>query len=213
MIDPGGDPATELAEADQVAIPLALPPHRLRPRPTPLQARRLDRLSRAAHRFHRHAHHPLCDRYAPELLRLRWRSRRIYLCRGCTLATLGALLGTAAGLVLASPTTALASLVAATLLVLPTIVTPRRLPKLVTRLVPAALFALAITSSIVAHRWLLAAIAITLVAGLRLLYGRRGGDRTPCTTCPERTASPCSGFVQIVRREQAFQRLARRLLR
>ena len=33
--------------------------------------RKIDRLSRAAHRFHRFAHHPLCERYAGEVIRHR----------------------------------------------------------------------------------------------------------------------------------------------
>ena len=35
----------------------------------PQLARRLDRLSVAAHRFHRWAHHPLCTEYEGEVLR------------------------------------------------------------------------------------------------------------------------------------------------
>ena len=86
------------------------------------------------------------------------------------------------------------------------------MPKLVSRLVPAALFALALTTSLLAWRLALTGAAVALVVGLRLLYGRRGGDRSPCETCPERTLSPCSGFAPIVSREQAFQRVVRRLL-
>ncbi|HEY0193115.1 MAG TPA: hypothetical protein VGC42_18485 [Kofleriaceae bacterium] len=208
-------PAELLAEAEQVPIPLARP--RDRPRPTPRQARRIDRLSRAAHRFHRHAHHPLCDRYAGEVLRVRWRGRRVYLCRGCSFAVIGGLAGGVAGLGLAAvgrggAAIALGALIAGALLLIPTVVSPRRLPKLVTRLAPAALLALGLTVGFLAHRWLVLALAGAAVIGLRGLYGRRGGDRSPCTDCPERMASPCSGFVQIVRREQAFQRVARRLL-
>lgn len=208
MIDPGADPADPLAEAEQIAIPLARPP--IRPRPTPGQARRIDRLSRAAHRFHRHAHHPLCDRYGGEVLRVGWRGRRVYLCRGCSFAVIGGLLGGAAGLIAADVSRV--ALIAGTLLMIPTIASKRRVPKLISRLVPAALFALSLISSVRAHRWIVAALAVLVVAGLRWLYGKRGGDRTPCVTCPERDASPCSGFVQIVRRERAFQRLARRWL-
>ncbi|HET7506361.1 MAG TPA: hypothetical protein VFK02_35320 [Kofleriaceae bacterium] len=182
----------------------------LRPRLTPGQARRIDRLSRRAHRFHRFAHHPLCDRYAGEVVRV---GRRVRLCRGCALAVAGGLAGGATGLVLgASSGAALAALAAATLLLVPTVASRRRLPKLVTRLAPAALFALAITTSVLAWQPLISALAIALIGGLRVLYGRRGGDRTPCQTCPERTLSPCSGFAPIVRREQAFQRVVRRML-
>jgi len=205
---PGADPADALAEAEQIAIPVMRPP--LRPRPTPSQARRIDRLSRAAHRFHRHAHHPLCDRYAGEVLRIRWRGRRLYLCRGCSFAAIGGVIGGAVGL--SAPDVSLVALIAGTALLVPTIASKWRLSKLISRWIPAALFALALVGSLRAQRWVVAAIVMLVVGGLRWLYGKRGGDRTPCVTCPERDASPCSGFVQIVRREQAFQRLARRWL-
>ena len=58
-----------------------------------------------------------------------------------------------------------------------------------------------------AGRWVAA-----IVVGLRILYGKRGADRTPCTTCPERELSPCSGFAPIVSRERAVQRVARSIL-
>lgn len=204
MIAPVPDPVP-----DPEPVPL-IPVRGLRPRLTPGQARRIDRLSRRAHRFHRFAHHPLCDRYAGEVVRV---GRRVRLCRGCALAVAGGLAGGATGLVLgASSGAALAALAAATLLLVPTVASRRRLPKLVTRLAPAALFALAITTSVLAWQPLISALAIALIGGLRVLYGRRGGDRTPCQTCPERTLSPCSGFAPIVRREQAFQRVVRRML-
>jgi hypothetical protein len=194
---------------DPEPVPL-IPVRGLRPRPTPGQARRIDRLSRRAHRFHRHAHHPLCGRYAAEVIRV---GRRVRLCRGCTLAVAGGLAGGAIGLVVtASASVALGALAVATLLLVPTVVSKRRLPKLVARLAPAALFALAITTSVLAWQPLVTALAVALVGGMRVLYGRRGGDRTPCQTCPERELSPCSGFAPIVRREQAFQRVVRRLL-
>ncbi|HEU4735084.1 MAG TPA: hypothetical protein VFT22_44640 [Kofleriaceae bacterium] len=183
----------------------------LRPRLAPGQARRIDRLSRRAHRFHRFAHHPMCNRYAGEVIRV---GRRVRLCRGCTLAVAGGLAGGLAGLVIGASTgAALGAIAAATLLLAPTVVSKRRMPKPVTRLAPAALFALAVTTSIRAWQPLVGALAIALVGGLRVLYGRRGGDRTPCEACPERTMSPCSGFAPIVRREQAFQRVVRSILR
>ncbi|MFL5271282.1 MAG: hypothetical protein ACJ79E_04370, partial [Anaeromyxobacteraceae bacterium] len=62
---------------------------------SPALARRLDRLARQAHRFHRFAHHPLCDAYAGEVLRV---PRRTVVCRGCALAAAGVVAGAAAGL-------------------------------------------------------------------------------------------------------------------
>src|ERR1700760_868287 len=71
--------------------------------PTPT-ARLVDRLARRAHAFHRFAHHPLCDRYASELIPL---GRRARLCRGCACAAIGALLGTGSALALQPPARAL----------------------------------------------------------------------------------------------------------
>jgi hypothetical protein len=185
-------------------------PYAVRPPMPRAIARRIDRLARGAHRFHRFAHHPLCDRYAGEVVRL---GRRTRLCRGCTLAAIGGLVGAGAGLWIgAAPTAALGALGAGAALLVPTLASRRRWPKAVTRLAPAALFALAWTSAVLARAWLVAGLAMAVVGGLRVLYGRRGGDRSPCQACPERTASPCSGFAPIVRREQAMQRVVRRWL-
>lgn len=188
------------------ALPIAVIPRGIRPRPSPGQARRIDRLSRRAHRFHRFAHHPLCGRYADEVVRIGKRTR---LCRGCAFGVLGGLAGGVAGLV-APGTSPFIALAAGTALLVPTIASRRRLPKLVTRFAPAACFALSLTTSALAWHPLPFVLALLIVVGLRVLYGRRGGDRSPCQTCPERDASPCSGFAPIVRREQAFQRVIRR---
>lgn len=182
----------------------------LRPRLLPAQARRIDRLSRRAHRFHRYAHHPLCGRYTGEVIRV---GRRVRLCRGCTFTVAGGLAGGLAGLAVdASTSVALAAVAAAAVLLVPTVVSKHRVPKLATRLLPAALFALALTTSVLAWQPIIVAATLVLIGGLRILYGRRGGDRSPCETCPERTLSPCSGFARIVSREQAFQRVVRRWL-
>jgi hypothetical protein len=66
---------------------------------------RLDRLARRAHAFHRFAHHPLCDRYAGELIVLRGRTR---ICRGCCYAAIGSLLGVLLGACLSVPSWPLA---------------------------------------------------------------------------------------------------------
>ncbi len=68
----------------------------------PELARRIDGLARAAHRFHRYAHHPLCAAYAGEVFRL---GRRTRLCRGCTLVAIGAIAGALAAALLPAPGT------------------------------------------------------------------------------------------------------------
>lgn len=184
--------------------------------PKPL-ARRLDRLSRRAHAFHRFAHHPLCGRYGAEVLRL----GRCRLCRGCTFAALGGLAGLGAGLVLglALPRPALPALLAAlagaALLALASL-RGWRGGKLATRFLPAALLAWAGTAALrhpsAAGLTAVAGAALGLALGLRA-YRRRGPDRHPCEGCPEGPpGSGCPGFAPIRRRERAFQRLAGRWL-
>ena len=169
-------------------------------------ARYIDRLARRAPLFHRYAHHPLCGRYAGEVLRI----GRTRLCRGCTFAVLGGVAGGVAGLVIGgSPLVAAAALVAGTALLVASLYL--RPPKLVTRFSPALLAALAMTSGVLATNlagFAVAAASLAIVVLLRVLYGRRGPDRTPCTTCPERELEPCSGYAPIVSRERAFQRVA-----
>ncbi len=172
----------------------------------------LARLSRRAHHFHRFAHHPLCGNYAGEVIRI----GKTRLCRGCSYAIAGGLAGGLAGLVLGASTgIPVIATAAGAACLLATLWSRRRVTKLWTRLVPAALFALAITCGVlelhpVGITAALAAVAI--VVGLRVLYGKRGPDRSPCTTCPERALQPCSGFAPIVSRERAFQRVVRTLI-
>jgi hypothetical protein len=194
-----------------IVIPAARPPLRSIDRKT---RRAIDQLSRRAHRFHRFAHHPLCGNYAGEVLRI----GRTRLCRGCSYAIVGGLaggvvalaVGTATAVPVLAPVSSLA--VATTLLAVSMRVRPT---KLVTRFAPAVLVAFAITCGV---RELgpfgiaLALAAIAIVGGLRVLYGKRGPDRSPCTTCPERGLQPCSGFAPIVARERAFQRVVRKLI-
>jgi hypothetical protein len=178
-------------------------------------ARDLDRLSRRAHRFHRFAHHPLCDRYAGERVQL----GKVRLCRGCTFAVTGGLVGGFVGLAIgASESAAAIAMTIATALLLGTLWSKRklRIAKTWTRLVPAGLYALAITCGVLASTPLGIAIAsasAAIVVLMRVLYGKRGADRTPCTTCPELGRAPCSGFARIVSRELAFRRVADRRLR
>jgi hypothetical protein len=91
-----------------------------------------------------------------------------------------------------------------------------RLPKSIGRGLPAALASCAglggLLSAAVAPRLL----ALTLLAFGALflwLYRRRGPNRSPCQTCPERTLPRvCSGLRPIVQRERAFRRLAQRYI-
>lgn len=191
-------PLTELAEAARFAPP------RLRRD----VARAVDRLARRAHAFHRFAHHPLCDRYASELIRL---GRRERVCRGCVALGSGFLAGVSLALAFEpSAGVAYASLAAGAALGVASLRV--RLPKLLGRFVPAFGFAVALASVLTDFRsyaWLTGACAFGV--GF-FAYRRRGPSRTPCTSCPERLEpAPCSGFVRIVRRERAFQRAARKL--
>jgi hypothetical protein len=174
---------------------------------SPELARRIDRLSRAAHAFHRFAHHPLCERYEGELVRL---GRRTRLCRGCLFAVTGTIAGLALGV--AWPVSGPAALGLALL----GIEAGRRVRpgKLVTRFVPgaglAAAFAAGLASRSAAGLALAAASAFCTL-GAWALYRQRGPDRSPCETCPEyRTVEICSGFQPLLRRERAFGRLTSR---
>jgi hypothetical protein len=185
--------------------------------PPPL-ARRIDRLARHAHRFHRFAHHPLCEAYAPELVRL---GRRTRLCRGCTFSALGALGGGL--LALAAPRLGLG------LLLGPMVLTGwaalalaprggRAASKLWTRAGPLALAGFLLVAGLRSAAgaepgdWSGAATALVtllLVAGGALAWRRRGPDRTACVGCPQAPAGPaCDGLRPLARRERAFSRLA-----
>jgi hypothetical protein len=167
-------------------------------------ARRVDRLARRAHRFHRFAHHPLCDEYGCELVRL---GRRTRVCRGCTLLIAGAVLGLVAG-ILARPSPSL--VVAATAIGAAAAWASLRVraPKALTRLLPGATCGFALCGG----AWA-ACVVVAVGASLAIAYRRRGPDRGPCTVCPERLAkSPCRGMREIVRAERAFRRLSGRLL-
>jgi hypothetical protein len=202
-----------VSEPPPQVIPEAVSPfaHRApRPRITPAQARRIDRLSRRAHRFHRFAHHPLCGRYAGEVIRI---GPRVRLCRGCVMTVLGGACGAVCALVgHATLVTVLVAAGTAFAVAIPSVISRRRFPKLVSRFAPSALLGFALIAAVLAGHFVIAVALLAITIGLRVAYGRRGGDRSPCATCPERDLSPCSGFAQIVRREQAFQRRLRRLI-
>lgn len=181
------------------AIPEPPPP--ARPRLPRRLARRVDRLARHAHAFHRFAHHPLCPAYAPELVRL---GRRARVCRGCLLASLGGAAGFTLGFAL-RPSVGLGWTILAAGCLLAALAHRHRFPKTLGRLGPAAAGGICAAAGLAGAAATAAALALWLVA-----YRRRGPDRGPCRDCPERTASPCSGFSPIIRRERAFRRLAAR---
>jgi len=174
--------------------------------------RAIDRLARSAHAFHRFAHHPLCQRYSAELIPLGKRAR---VCRGCVCSALGS----GAGLVMAlSFRPAFSALLAATALGLGLLLTSLglRLPKWLGRSAATACLGFACLSGLrTAHGaplFLALGILLSSVAFVAL-YRMRGPNRSPCTTCPERSlAKPCAGLRPIVRRERAFRRLAQRWL-
>jgi len=187
------------------------------PRPV---ARRVDRLSRLAHAFHRFAHHPLCSPYSGEVLRL---GRRARVCLGCSLAAAGALVGSGLGLLLpAAPGPALLCAGLALLLLVPLALrrpSPRErdaapLTKLFTRFLPT------LAAGAIVLQGLRAPTPARLGAGGEalaavfvgvLVYRRRGPDRSPCLGCPEGPPrADCPGFAPVARRERAFSRLAGR---
>jgi len=188
------------------------------PRPPALPralARRVDRLARHAHAFHRWAHHPLCQEYAGEVLRF---GRRFRLCRGCTLAALGTLSGAAVGLVAPAAHPVLLATLAG-LGTLPALLGlgNHRLPKTLTRSLPAALPPFLLIQALRypgAWAWFLVVLAWAVAGAWIHLYRRRGPDRSPCTACPEQTApGVCRGFREIRARETAFRRLTSRWIR
>jgi hypothetical protein len=182
-------------------------------------ARRLDRLARRAHAFHRFAHHPLCDRYAPEVIAL---GRRRRVCRGCVFALGGVALGAALGCTALLPLYAAAAL-AVSATAISTFVSHRtrnnraRLGKLWTRGLPFAALAWAFSAGLSACSITGLALSVSIACVVFLLlhaYRRRGPNRGPCLDCPERTSSvPCSGFRDIVRAERAFMRRSREFVR
>lgn len=177
------------------------------PRPV---AKHIERLARRAHAFHRFAHHPLCSDYAGELIALGGRRR---VCRGCSFALLGLVLGALTGLALP---VALGQATSIAALALATTVTRQRRSKLWTRAWPAAGTGYALACCALRHDLAALACALAVIAACAALWGAyraRGPDRSPCLRCPERTQHvPCSGFRDIVRAERAFVRRSQRLL-
>jgi hypothetical protein len=166
--------------------------------PSPL-AKRIDRLAWHAHAFHRFAHHPLCDSYRGEVLRI---GRKLRVCKGCSMLASGFLMGVAAG-GFAQPSWAVGFASWSVAVVLGVSSLRRRLPKTVARLLPGAGLGVALWAG-----WPCAVAALATMVLCFVLYRRRGVERSRCEQCPERDRRPCSGFVLIVRRERAFQRRA-----
>ncbi len=180
---------------------LALEPQR--PRVPPELARSLSRLAGAAHRFHRFAHHPLCGAYASEVIAV---GRRARICRGCTHLALGTVAGLVLGLgaralapigLLASAAPALGALG----LLLASL--RWRMPKLVTRALPAAGLGLSATAG-----WPGAIVAVLVFGAGRVAYRSRGPNRSPCAACPQRQDRVCDGVRPVVQRERAVMRLS-----
>jgi len=185
-------------------------------RVAPAAARRIDRLSSRAHRFHRFAHHPLCSEYASEVLRI---GRRGRVCKGCAFALVGSLLGVSGGALLNVPPVATVALAlgAVALGARGLVASPGgRLGKIASRLLPLFGMTLVSVGALRTHSPLNLAAAVAALCALAVLYfgyRRRGPARGPCAACPERSAPwPCRGLVEIVRRERAFRRLAGRLI-
>lgn len=173
------------------------------PRIPPPLALRIDRLAWRAHLYHRFAHHPLCDVYRGEVLRV---GRRFRVCKGCTFLAAGLVAGVAAGAwVGPSPLWGVGALSLA--LVLGAMSLRVRMPKIVGRLLPGAGVGISLWAG-----WACALAALLFVAVAGALYRRRGVDRRRCETCDERLHRPCSGFASIFRRERAFRRRANRWL-
>ncbi len=190
--------------------------NRVYPRVSRPLARRIDRIARGAHAFHRWAHHPLCGRYENEVFHF---GRRTRVCRGCSLALFGSVLGGLAGALFGTPWAALASLTWSLALVGWSM---RRAPlerasKIGTRLLPAWGVTFAIFS--VVHARSPASLGIGTVACAVTLafvrvYEQRGPNRAPCASCPERSgATACSGLRPIVRREKAVMRKTAAMIR
>jgi hypothetical protein len=165
---------------------------------------RIDQLSRRAHGFHRFAHHPLCEPYHDEVVRV---GRRLRLCKGCSLFAAGLVVGMVVG-VLLRPTPGWGVLALALAMGAGVLSLRRRVPKLAGRFLPGVGLGLGLLAG-----WLAAAGSLIVLACMGLLYRRRGVARERCATCSEQSASPCSGFTRIVQRERAFQRVANRWLR
>ncbi|WLT30816.1 hypothetical protein [Geothrix sp. PMB-07] len=142
---------------------------------------------------------------------------RCRLCRGCSLAALGGLLGAGGGFFfqpLAWPLLG-GGCVVAGLLGLGSLL-GWRVGKGVTRLIPAALLAFVWVQALRGPSLPALVLAGGSLLGLALgvrAYRRRGPDRAPCVGCPMGPPGfSCPGLAPIRKRERAFQRLSSRWL-
>jgi hypothetical protein len=189
-------------------------------------ARRLDRIAYRAHAFHRWSHHPLCVEYESERIAL---GRRTRLCRGCAFLAIGGAAGLSAGILappLPSPWPVLSLALLGAIGLFGLYIRMRReraqtqagspRSKIATRLLPGAGFTfVAVQATRTGGPIGAAALGVCVLAAVAftVAYRRLGPYRGPCTTCPEaRLGVPCRGFREIVQRERAFGRFARRVL-
>ena len=160
-------------------------------------------MSRRAHAFHRFAHHPLCERYANELVPL---GRRTRLCRGLLLGT-----GLAVGLVVGLATRAGTlpwAMEGAALVVFLVAAVPARLPKSLTRFLPGLAL-----GAVVAHGpwgWSLAALGLFAASWLFYPASRSEPDSLQRVRRHSRCARAFDGFLP--GRERAIPRWARSVL-
>jgi hypothetical protein len=180
--------------------------------------KRIDRLARSAHAFHRYSHHPLCSAYAEEVLKI----GRFWICRGCTFAMLG--FGIGATFAAFVPTSRLTEYAVIGMcfggIVAVSLWNVRlRASKVLTRLLPtfyasavAVLFAKSCTGMGPVLLGLGLGLGLGTVVWARHHYAHRGPWREACSHCPERAHLPCSGFRLQVQRERAFVRLAHQWL-
>ena len=183
--------------------------------PAPV-ARRIERLARRAHAFHRFAHHPLCDVYRGEVLR--W-GHRMRICKGCAFLTLGAAMGSAASFVLPFAAEAVVAISIATVIFGALVWIKgrgQRASKLLTRLIPGFLLAWFFWAGVSSGNrlgFLASGFAVMVFGATWIRYRRRGPDRQACVACPQRLSFPkCEGYRPMVARERAFRRRAGQLL-
>ena len=170
----------------------------VRPRLPAALARSLSKMTAAAHRFHRWAHHPLCTAYRGEVIALGHRAR---VCRGCAYVALGLGVGLGIAAVRVSSGVAFALVGGGALLALASLRV--RLPKWLGRFAPALMLGAAAGGGAVPALAAFAVLSLAFVA-----YRGRAPNRAPCTSCPQRSLKICDGIAPIVKRERAVMRLA-----
>ena len=189
----------------------------LRPRVSPALARRLGRLTARAHRFHRFAHHPLCNAYAAEVLHL---GRRTHVCAGCAWTLLGSILGV--GVAAACPRGwftlpwALGLQGAGMVWLLVSARLHAQVLKWLVRggpmvcLAGGCVLTLRAGAAIPWHLgvWATEAALSAVAWGAVRVYRRRPPWRAPCVSCPQRQDEVCDGWRPMVQRERALTRLS-----